>query len=45
MKIAYAIAVLIIETISEKTKFCLNFRRIGKTIKKTKEGILITSVL
>ena len=31
--------------IREKTKFCLNFRRVGKTIKKTIEGTVITIVL
>ncbi len=45
MKIAYAIAVLIIETIKENTKFCLNFKSVGKTIKKIIEGTVITSVL
>ena len=42
---AYAIAVLIIDTIIEKIKFCLNFNNKGSIIKKTNEGRDITIVL
>ena len=45
MKIAYAMAVLIIDKIIEKMKFCLNFNNNGRVIKKTNEGSDIIIVL